>query len=209
MRLLLKNTTFFQRERNHPSCRIHIDDHNAAATLAAALQAYLSDPKFTGNFPVIACIGTDRSTGDALGPLTGSFLYERLAGTPIAIYGTLDQPVHATNLEAVAAEIMSRHKGRPVLAIDACLGKSENIGYITLKNGPLAPGTGVNKKLPQIGDFHIVGVVNVGGFMEYFVLQNTRLSLVMRMAQIIALAVTECLQTIILPGSTPAWTAGS
>jgi hypothetical protein len=33
---------------------------------------------------------------------------------------------------------------------------------------------------------HIVGVVNVGGFMEYLVLQNTRLSLVMRMAEVIS-----------------------
>lgn len=31
-----------------------------------------------------------------------------------------------------------------------------------------------------------MGIVNVGGFMEYFVLQNTRLSLVMRMAHVIA-----------------------
>ncbi|MGB4008573.1 MAG: DUF1256 domain-containing protein, partial [Bacillota bacterium] len=33
---------------------------------------------------------------------------------------------------------------------------------------------------------HITGIVNVGGFMEYLVLQNTRLSLVIRMAEAIA-----------------------
>ena len=33
---------------------------------------------------------------------------------------------------------------------------------------------------------HIIGIVNVGGFMEYLVLQNTRLSLVMRMADVIS-----------------------
>ncbi|MNN53765.1 hypothetical protein D3C81_1685430 [compost metagenome] len=33
---------------------------------------------------------------------------------------------------------------------------------------------------------HITGIVNVGGFMEYLVLQNTRLSLVMNMADVIA-----------------------
>ena len=52
--------------------------------------------------------------------------------------------------------------------------------------GPLKPGTGVNKDLPPIGDAHITGIVNVGGFMEYLVLQNTRLSLVIRMAEAIA-----------------------
>ncbi|MNJ05080.1 hypothetical protein D3C73_1661750 [compost metagenome] len=36
---------------------------------------------------------------------------------------------------------------------------------------------------------HITGIVNVGGFMEYFVLQNTRLSLVMDLAELIAKAI--------------------
>ncbi|MDQ0659408.1 putative sporulation protein YyaC [Paenibacillus sp. W2I17] len=53
-------------------------------------------------------------------------------------------------------------------------------------NGPLKPGAGVNKELPPVGDIHLTGIVNVGGFMEYFVLQNTRLSLVMRMSEIIS-----------------------
>jgi len=61
-----------------------------------------------------------------------------------------------------------------------------SIGYITVGEGPLKPGAGVNKELPQVGDAYITGVVNVGGFMEYLVLQNTRLSLVIRMADAIA-----------------------
>ena len=48
------------------------------------------------------------------------------------------------------------------------------------------PGAGVNKQLPEVGDIHITGIVNVSGFMEFFVLQNTRLNLVMKMAKTIA-----------------------
>ncbi|MNR60409.1 hypothetical protein D3C85_1818810 [compost metagenome] len=44
----------------------------------------------------------------------------------------------------------------------------------------------MNKDLPPVGDIHMTGIVNVGGFMEYFVLQNTRLQLVIRMSEIIA-----------------------
>jgi putative sporulation protein YyaC len=50
---------------------------------------------------------------------------------------------------------------------------------IQVGEGPVRPGAGVNKDLPPVGTHHITGIVNVGGFMEYFVLQNTRLSLVM------------------------------
>ncbi len=33
---------------------------------------------------------------------------------------------------------------------------------------------------------HLTGLVNIGGYMEYFVLQSTRLSLVMKMSDIIS-----------------------
>ncbi|MNY42755.1 hypothetical protein D3C86_1776740 [compost metagenome] len=53
----------------------------------------------------------------------------------------------------------------------------------------MRPGAGVNKQLPPVGDIHMTGIVNVGGFMEYFVLQNTRLSLVMQLGDKIVSAV--------------------
>ena len=53
----------------------------------------------------------------------------------------------------------------------------------------IKPGAGVKKNLPPVGDMHITGIVNLGGFMEYIVLQNTRLSLVMNMAETISSAV--------------------
>ncbi|MBT9153788.1 MAG: hypothetical protein DDT39_00445 [Firmicutes bacterium] len=104
----------------------------------------------------------------------------------LCVYGTLEQPVHATNLHEVTAPLSAKHHNSFVLAVDACLGKSENIGVITVGHGSLRPGAGVNKELPAVGDAYITGVVNVGGFMEYFVLQNTRLYLVYRLAQTIA-----------------------
>ena len=50
------------------------------------------------------CIGSDRSTGDSLGPLTGYFLKnEKLfsENTDMVVVGTLMLPVHAVNLEPV------------------------------------------------------------------------------------------------------------
>lgn len=134
---------------------------------------------------VILCIGTDRSTGDCLGPLVGHKLklirYKR-----ITVYGTLDAPVHAKNLAEVVETIRVCHRNPFVIAIDACLGKPERIGMINIGIGPLRPGAGVNKTLPEVGHIHIVGVVNMSGFMEYLILQNTRLNLVMRMADTIS-----------------------
>jgi hypothetical protein len=46
---------------------------------------------------VILCIGTDRATGDCLGPLVGNHLKTNLPN--ICVFGTLEHPVHALNLE--------------------------------------------------------------------------------------------------------------
>lgn len=132
-----------------------------------------------GKDVVYVCIGTDRSTGDALGPLVG----DRLKILGYKAYGTTKDPIHAMNMEQKIQEIKDKHPDSIIVAIDASLGRYERIGAISVREGPLKPGIGVNRKLPPVGDYHIAGVVNVAGFMEYMVLQNTRLSRVLDMAK--------------------------
>lgn len=134
---------------------------------------------------VVVGVGTDRSTGDCLGPLVGTKLTETFPNQ-FTVYGTLDDPVHAGNLSQKLTAIRNAHPDSTVVAVDASLGKPSSIGNITICPEALKPGTGVKKDLPQVGDMHFTGVINVAGHMEYFVLQNTRLSLVMRMADSIA-----------------------
>jgi len=133
---------------------------------------------------IIVAIGTDRSTGDCLGPLVGTKLVSFQTG--LHVFGTLDEPVHASNLSNKLDEIKKNFKNPLIVAIDASLGHVESIGSITLATGALKPGAGVNKKLQEVGEIHFTGIVNVGGYMEYLVLQNTRLGLVWKMSDIIA-----------------------
>lgn len=127
---------------------------------------------------LFACIGTDRATGDCLGPLVGTNL-KRLGYT---VVGTLDEPLHAKNLIQELNNVSAIYHPDLVIAIDACLGKLEDIGKITLTNSPLAPGAAVHKDLPTVGDISIMGIVNIGGFFELQVLQGTRLHTVMKLA---------------------------
>ncbi|MCB8816829.1 spore protease YyaC [Desulfosporosinus shakirovi] len=160
--------------------KAHVDDYTAKAKLEMRLSdLFVSTQKRPA---VILCIGTDRSTGDALGPLIGTHL-SRLKLPHLNVYGTLDDPVHATNLEQNICSIQHSFTNPFIIAVDACLGRLDSIGCITLADGPLKPGSGVNKSLPEIGEAHMTGIVNVGGFMEYMVLQNTRLNLVWRLSE--------------------------
>lgn len=151
---------------------------------------------------IIICIGTDKSTGDSLGPLVGYFLDKRLISKNknIHIYGTLDNPVHAKNLSEYIELINNAFVNPFVIAIDASLGLYSRIGFITVWDGPLKPGAGVNKTLPEIGNIHITGVVNIAGFMEFVLLQNTRLNIVMKMANIISTSIIYSISKLNIKG---------
>lgn len=154
-------------------------EHQVAARLAALCQG------LAPGRPAVLCIGTDRSTGDALGPLVGTLLQEYRVG--VEVWGTLQHPVHATNLPRVIEQLHACGL-HPLIAVDACLGTQDQVGSIVVGKGRIRPGAGVNKVLPEVGDIHVTGTVNVAGHMEYMVLQNTRLWLVFKMALVMAAA---------------------
>lgn len=167
-----------------PPFKVEYRNDNAIEQLSDHLAERISMNPYDHDI-VILCIGTDRSTGDALGPLVGTKLKSFYPGQ-LHVYGTLEDPVHAVNLAEKIDHIHQTHQAPFIIAIDACLGQFSNVGNINVADGPIKPGAGVKKELPSVGTFHITGIVNVGGFMEYFVLQNTRLHIVMRMAEVIA-----------------------
>lgn len=129
--------------------------------------------------PVFLCIGTDRATGDCLGPLLGDKL--RTLSMPFPIFGTLEHPVHARNLVSTVQLIKDSYSDPFIIAIDASLGSSDHIGYITLGAGSLKPGAGVSKELPNIGHIFITGIVNQAGEADQMLLQTTRLQIVMQL----------------------------
>ncbi|MCC3359355.1 spore protease YyaC [Bacillus sp. REN16] len=172
----------FDHQKNEPFRIPHdqeLADHQIALKITSMLPLLKTQPI------VIFCIGTDRSTGDCLGPLIGTKIAEK-GLSHFHVYGTLDEPIHAVNLQEKIEEINQRYSNPFIIGIDACLGRLKSVGSITIGEGPIKPGAGVNKELPPIGDMHITGIVNVSGFMEFFVLQNTRLSLVMKIANTIS-----------------------
>ena len=132
---------------------------------------------------VIVCIGSDRATGDCLGPL----IWDKLSkyGTSFHVYGTLNEPVHAKNLTKTLHTIKSNYKKPFIIAIDASLGISRHVGYVSVFKGSLRPGIGVNKSLPDVGDISITGIVNEAGSYGHILIQNTRLSLVMTLVDFI------------------------
>ncbi|WP_223067793.1 spore protease YyaC [Paenibacillus caui] len=139
---------------------------------------------------VFVCIGTDRSTGDALGPLTGSRLREYGISSVI---GTLPEPCDADNLKQ---KLLSVPEDKTVIAIDACLGSEHSVGSYLISSSPLLPAESVGGKLPAVGDYSIAAVVNRNGPRPYQALQVTSLYRVMKMADEIAAAAAAAFKRI-------------
>ncbi|MCD7826614.1 MAG: spore protease YyaC [Clostridiaceae bacterium] len=140
---------------------------------------------------VFLCIGSDRATGDCFGPLVGETLLYHFARqkTPASlpsVYGTLQTPVHAINLQGTIRQLQESLYDPYIVAVDASLGIREHIGYVTYSQNPLAPGIGVQKSLPHIGNASITGIVNVSGNNCHGTLQTTRLSKVIALSNFVS-----------------------
>lgn len=172
-------------ENNKETAYIDANDRCAFTEFTNCFYQHLLNHAPYYNNIVVLCIGTDRVTGDSLGPLIGYKLKNRINKKAI-VFGTLDEPIHAKNISDTIANIYNNYLNPLVIAIDACLGKIDHVGYITVSKGVIRPGAGVNKHLPPVGDIAITGIVNFSGVMDMLMLQNTRLNIVMKMAEIIS-----------------------
>jgi len=159
--------------------RTHVDAEGLAAFLAG-IAAEAPDPDGI----VMLCIGTDRSTGDAFGPLLGSRLLRD--GWP-HVCGTLREPCDADRLPEVLRNLPA---GKTVIAFDACLGSPANVGKYSVARGPLLPAEAVGRKLPAAGHYSAAAVVAARSAKPYHALMTAPLSLVMDMAEAAANAVS-------------------
>ena len=158
-----------------------------AAELAARLYMMMIEELKKGKKDkvLVLCIGTDRSTGDSLGPLIGYQLRQKEL-KHIHVVGTLNRPVHAMNLEDTLYLLEQEYPDYLVIAVDASVGMSSHVGCITLGRGSLKPGLGVSKELQAVGYLFITGIVSGCGNYDPLMLQSIRLSTVMRMAECIS-----------------------
>ena len=144
--------------------------------------------------PIIICIGSDLVLGDSLGPLVGTLLKQKEV-SPF-VYGTLNYPITAKEVEYATTYLKQLHPNSISIAIDAAVGDEDDVSLIKIADTGIYPGLGVNKKLGKIGDLSIVGVVAKKSTQNYNLYNLTRLNLVYKMADTIAMGIVEYLECI-------------
>ena len=168
--------------------RIKSGSENAMADVYCAIKDIVDMDREV----VFICIGSDYTTGDTFGPFVGLKL--RRMGVP-NVYGTIYDTIHAGNLKSRIKEIREEHPNAFIIGVDSCLGAADKLKDIVIKDTPLKPGVGVNKDLGIVGNACILGQVNIINrtFPAFTALQTTRLSVVMKLAQITATGVAAAL----------------
>ena len=140
---------------------------------------------------IFLCIGTDRITGDTFGPLVGYKLDILFRDTNrINVIGNLSEPVCCNNIDSVLNNINEQFRNPFIVAIDSALSiVSDNIGRITVSEGGLCIGSGLDKNNVHIGDMNIKGIVGRDTrkpIQNFKILQNISLNLVMRLADTVS-----------------------
>ena len=163
-------------EKPKNDLQIHYKNSYAAFSISHRLDKFITDNM------AIVCIGTDKCIVDSLGPLVGTMLTKN--NICVDVYGTLEKPVHAMNIAERVREI-ERKNYETILAIDACLSNKLSQGIIEVRERSIIPGKGIGKFLPEIGDISIIGVMDTSDKDFNDLIQDTRLSFVYEMAEVI------------------------
>lgn len=139
---------------------------------------------------IFLCIGTDRIIGDSFGPLVGYKLTDLFKGEEnVEIIGNLKDRICFHNISTIIENIKNTYEVPFVISIDAALSNKINIGRIIVSRGSMNVGSGLNKKSIYVGDMSIKGIVSKNfnnPKYNFRLLQNTSLSLIMDMADIVA-----------------------
>ena len=175
---------------------VYVNEHRAKDKISRIINIALKEAVNNFSEICILCIGSDRATGDSLGPIVGQMLHKNFDLCCIKIYGDLKTPAHAVNIMTILEQIYTENQNPFIITVDAALSKSpSHIGRLNIGKGSLKPGASVGKNLPGVGHFYITGVVNWMPNPESLaILQSTRLGNVFEMAEVIAEGIAEAIK---------------
>lgn len=136
-------------------------------------------------YPVVLCVGTPKVSGDSLGPRVGDLL-KNFYNVPAYVYGTTECPVTGLNFRSFSEHIRIFHPKSAIIAVDACLGKKEEVGKIKYGLQGLRAGTALKKELGKVGDVTFLGIVAESGKDNFRALSGVKNEAVGDLAEKIA-----------------------
>lgn len=167
----------------------YYNNRRAALGVTSALKKFIR----ADVAPVIVCIGSDRVSGDSLGPVTGSMLKNKLAMPDVFVLGSLENTITAKEVKYLNAFLKETFFKRPIICVDSAVGSLSDVGVIKISDAPLLPGSGINKRLGKIGDVSVQGVVAEKNLLSKSALSEVKMGMVYKMSDIISDSIAKYL----------------
>lgn len=106
---------------------------------------------------IFVCIGTPRIIFDSVGPMVGS----KLQDLGYEVYGTMEEPIHGTNVKTYWDSTIKKIDKHRVISIDAALSLKLEPGDLVHRRKGIIPRAGIDKSFNdiEIGSNSIVGIV--------------------------------------------------
>lgn len=137
--------------------------------------------------PLFLCVGTDKVISDSVAPIVATLLKHKYKITSKVI-GDLIYNINAHNLKKAVTEIKEKYPKNTIILIDSTIGNIEDLGDVIFKKGGSIAG-GLNGHKEKVGDYSILGISSCYGVTNKTLLNGTRLSLILKMANFIADAI--------------------
>lgn len=134
---------------------------------------------------VFLCVGSSRVVADCLGPLVGELLKHKYKINH-PVYGCLENNVNKNNLALYASFIKETYPNHRVVVVDCALGKLEEMGSLRFKKGGCIPGGGLSNTTTILGDYSMLGILNMVGINSLLFLKSYKLKEIMESANFIA-----------------------
>lgn len=106
---------------------------------------------------IFVCIGTPRIIFDSVGPMVGS----KLQDLGYEVYGTMEEPIHGTNVKDYWDSTIKKIDKHRVISIDAALSSKLKPGDLVHRRKGVIPRAGIDNSFNniEIGSNSIVGIV--------------------------------------------------
>ena len=106
---------------------------------------------------IFVCIGTPRIIFDSVGPMVGS----KLKVLGYEVYGTMEEPIHGTNVKDYWDSTIKNIDKNKVVSIDAALSLKLEPGDLVHRRKGIIPRAGIDKSFNdiEIGSNSIIGIV--------------------------------------------------
>ena len=112
------------------------------------------------------CIGSEKISGDAVGPIVGSLLRDKYK-LPYPVIGTEEHPVNGINFKEYQKVIKDRFPFHRIIAIDSAVG--DELWTLKIKEGGVRAGGALKPDGEKFGD---IGILAVVGSKEGNVMHN-------------------------------------